>query len=53
MELLTEYSNYVKELSLSNQLHEASMLAGSSSAAPQLWLQGQSPVQQMEDTMCR
>jgi hypothetical protein len=52
-ELLAAYTGYVKELSMSNQLYEATALAGSSTAAPQLWPQGQAPLERMEDSMCR
>ncbi|WIA29406.1 hypothetical protein OEZ86_011910 [Tetradesmus obliquus] len=53
-ELQAAYVGFVKELSLASQLYEASALAGSSSGAePQAWLQGQAPMERMEDTMCR
>jgi hypothetical protein len=52
-ELVTAYAGYVKELSLSCQLYEASTAAGSSSAVPQVWLQGMPPQDKIEDTMCR
>jgi hypothetical protein len=52
-ELVTVYAGYVRELSLSSQLYEASAVAGSSSAVPQVWLQGMPPQDKMQDIMCR